>query len=192
MATVRRRLQPEKRRDEIVAAAERLLRRDGGKVRVDDIVRAAGAAKGTFYLYFETWDDLLATLRSKVVAEVVAAHPMPAPGEAIDWLALLNRQAVAFIDAAIEMGGLHEVLYHSDFTVRRPPPLEEDAIARFVEIVAAGQAAGDFPAGDAATTAQLLFGTIHQALDMIVAGADRKRTLAALERILRASLSRAA
>jgi AcrR family transcriptional regulator len=183
----RRRLQPEARRGEIISAAEKLLRRDGPGVRVEDVVREAGAAKGTFYLYFATWDDLLVALRSRIVAQFDTANPTP-PARDTDWAAFLDQQVTAFADAAVAMGALHEVLYHSDFAVRWPPPVEEDAVARFVDIVEAGQRAGVFGAIDAVPTARLLFGAIHQAVDLIAAGADRDRTLTALKSILRRSL----
>ena len=60
---VRRRLSPEARKLEIIEAAERLLQARGEHVRVEDVVREAGVAKGTFFLYFPTWDDLLEAIR---------------------------------------------------------------------------------------------------------------------------------
>ena len=51
-AARRRRVEPEVRRQEIIEAAEKLLTVNGPDVRVEDIVHEAGAAKGTFYLFF--------------------------------------------------------------------------------------------------------------------------------------------
>jgi AcrR family transcriptional regulator len=62
-AARRRRLEPEVRRQEVIEAAEKLLTVNG----VEDIVHEAGAAKGTFYLYFPTWDDLLEAIRGRLV-----------------------------------------------------------------------------------------------------------------------------
>ena len=39
---------------------------------VDDIVRAAGVAKGTFYLYFETKDDVVNAVAERMVERVAA------------------------------------------------------------------------------------------------------------------------
>src|SRR5215468_6049285 len=114
--SIRRRLDPEVRRQEIIEAAERLLRRDGPNVRVEDVVREAGAAKGTFYLYFPTWDDLLDAIRRRLVVAFDAVHPIQLDRDAsVDWPKLLDRLAVAFVDAIIGMGGLHTVLWHTDF-----------------------------------------------------------------------------
>jgi AcrR family transcriptional regulator len=183
-----RRRAPEVRRDEILRAAEALLKRDGSKVRVEDVVRVAGIAKGTFYLYFPTWDDLLASLRSNAAAAFVRKHPMPAPHEGVDWMALLNAQVGAFIDATLSMGKLHEELYHSDFAVRCPPPAEEDAVQRFIEIISEGQRAGAFAGFDTVPVAKLLFAAIHRSVDEIAAGEHRAAAVAALERVLEAVL----
>jgi AcrR family transcriptional regulator len=56
-------VKPERRRDEILAAALRLFNERGfAETTVGDIARAAGAATGTVYLYFPSKDDVLAGL----------------------------------------------------------------------------------------------------------------------------------
>lgn len=58
----------------ILAAAARLFREKGVRaVSVDEIVRGAGIAKGTFYLYFKTKDDLLEKLAETVVLQMAQA-----------------------------------------------------------------------------------------------------------------------
>ena len=65
----RRRLKPAVRRSELLDAALRVLRSKGpAKVRVEDVTRAAGAAKGTFYLYFSSWEDLLVAVREHLLS----------------------------------------------------------------------------------------------------------------------------
>lgn len=60
---MRTRKQPEERRREIFAAAERLFTEQGyAATTVADITKAAGVAKGTFFYYFETKDALLAAI----------------------------------------------------------------------------------------------------------------------------------
>src|SRR3954466_10165763 len=113
---VRRRLTPAARKLEIVEAAERLLQAQGSRVRVEDVAREAGVAKGTFFLYFPSWDDLLEGIRERLIAAFDQAHPLP--GEAhgpIDWPALLERQADAFIDFTLARRGFGAAIFHSDF-----------------------------------------------------------------------------
>ncbi len=59
---------PEVRRAEILAVADDLFRTRGyAATPVADIVRAAGVAKGTFYYYFRTKQEVLAALAHQIV-----------------------------------------------------------------------------------------------------------------------------
>lgn len=187
----RRRLDPEVRRREIIEAAERLLKAGGPDVRVEDVVREAGAAKGTFYLYFPTWDDLLEVLRGRLVTAFDEAHPVPDAGVP-DWLRLFESVAVAFVDAVVAMGGLHAVLFHSDFAQRRPVAAADHPVNRLTALIHAGQKAGTFAKVDPAATGRLLFAVIHEAADAVAAGEDQKRALAAMRWVLRRTLAREA
>src|SRR5437879_13352047 len=96
---LRRRLQPEARKLEIIEAAERLLQAHGFRVRVEDVVREAGVAKGAFFLDFPTWEDLLETVRQRLVSEFDAAYPLPSEVDGpVDWPSLVGWQAGAFLD----------------------------------------------------------------------------------------------
>jgi AcrR family transcriptional regulator len=189
----RRRLEPEVRRQEIIEAAERLLTRDGPNVRVEDVVREAGAAKGTFYLYFPTWDDLLEAIRERIVVAFDAAHPLQIEARAqADWPELLDWLAVAFVDAIVGMGGLHAVLWHTDFARRRPIPPANNPINRLTAVIRAGQGAGAFARIDAVLGGRLLFAVIHETADALAGGEDRERALAAMRWILRRALEQEA
>jgi AcrR family transcriptional regulator len=189
----RRRLEPEVRRQEIIEAAERLLTRDGSNVRVEDVVREAGAAKGTFYLYFPTWDDLLEAIRGRLVVAFDATHPLQIEAcTQADWPQLLDWLAVAFVDAIVGMGGLHAVLWHTDFAQRRPMPPTDNPINRLTTVIRAGQGAGAFARVDAALAGRLLFAVIHETADALVGGEDRECALAAMRWILRRTLEQEA
>lgn len=57
-----------KTREKLVAAAIELFARKGfDKTTVDEIVAEAGVAKGTFYLYFKSKDDLIRELAFEVM-----------------------------------------------------------------------------------------------------------------------------
>lgn len=185
---VRRRLQPEERKLEIVEAAERLLQVHGSRVRVEDVVREAGVAKGTFFLYFPSWDDLLDTIRQRLVSEFDAAHPLPTEVDGpVDWPALVDGQAEAFIDFASARQGIGEALFHSDFTERRP--LADNAILRLSAVIRAGQEAEAFGPVDPEPTARLMFAAIDEAARAVAGGADRAAVLAALRTLLRRALA---
>lgn len=60
-----------RRREDLVdAAVEAFAARGVAGTSVDDIVRAAGVAKGTFYLYFETRDDVVTAVAERLVEAV--------------------------------------------------------------------------------------------------------------------------
>ena len=182
---MRRRLQPDARRLEIIAAAEKLLKKHGTDVRVEDVVAEARAAKGTFYTYFATWDDLLEAIRARKVAEVEkAAGPILAFGPQTDWPKVLPSLAVILIDFIVASGGLHEALFHSAFTRNRPEPPEKRLAARLAQVVKAGMAAGAYARLDPEPAGALISAVIHETADQILAGADRKRALKALNHML--------
>jgi AcrR family transcriptional regulator len=185
---LRRRLRPEARKLEILEAAERLLQEGGARVRVEDVVRAAGVAKGTFFLYFPSWDDLLEAIRERLIAQFDTAHPMPTGEDGpIDWPGLVTDQACAFVDFVVSRQGLGEAIFHSDFAERRPPA--DNAVARLAAVIRAGQAARAFGPVDPEPTARLIFAVIHEAADAIAEGMDRKAMLAALQDLLGRALA---
>ena len=184
----RRRLQPEQRKREIVEAAERLLQAHGPNVRVEDVVREAGVAKGTFFLYFPTWDDLLETVRGRLVSAFDTAHPQPTEVDGpVDWPALVEAQAAACIDFTLSRRTLGETIFHSEFAERRP--LADNGVQRLVAVIRAGQEADAFGPVDPEPTARLLFAAIHEAADAVAGGAARDAVIPALQALLRRALA---
>lgn len=187
-APQRRRLQPEARKREIVEAAERLLQANGTRVRVEDVVREAGVAKGTFFLYFPTWDDLLETIRERLVATFDAAYPLPTETDGpVDWPAVLDAQAAAFIEFASTRQGIGQALFHSDFADRRPAV--DHAVMRITAVIRAGQEALAFAPVDPEPTARLLYAAIDEAARAVAGGADHAGMTAALQSLLRRALA---
>ena len=76
-----------RRRGLVEAAVAVFLEKGVKAASVDDIVRTAGVAKGTFYLYFETKDDVVNAVAERMVedvatrVEVLAAAPDRSPIE---------------------------------------------------------------------------------------------------------------
>ncbi len=185
---VRRRLRPEARKLEIVEAAERLLQAHGKRVRVEDVVREAGVAKGTFFLYFPSWDDLLATVRERLVAELDAAYPLPTEVDGpVDWPTVAAGLAAAYIDFASARQGIGQALFHSDFAERHTSP--DNAVTRLSAIIRAGQEAEAFGPVDPEPTALLLFAGMDEAARAVAAGADRDAMVAALQTLIRRALA---
>jgi len=188
----RRRLAPDARKVELLEAAERVLRKRGAaETRVADVARAAGAAKGTFYLYFASWEDLLRELRKRAFStfDRRLAPALP-PADAADWWRLVDALAAGFVDFVLELEGLHEAIFHGAIADERPRDPATDAVARVARFLEAGAAAGAFARLDAEPTARLVFAMLHAAADAIAAGDDRERVLRALHVTLRRVLRR--
>jgi AcrR family transcriptional regulator len=54
------------RRTSLLEAAERVLTERGLSATVADITEAAGVAKGTFYLYFSTKEDVIRAVQARL------------------------------------------------------------------------------------------------------------------------------
>ncbi len=185
---LRQRLAPEARKLEIVEAAERALRARGRRVRVEDVVREAGMAKGAFFLCFPSWDDLLETIRERIVDQFHSSNPLPTERERpVDWPEVLTAQADAYIDHTLLHRGIGEAVFHSPFARRRP--LLDDAILRLTAIIRAGREAEAFGAVDPEPTARLLFAAIEETANVLAAGGEREPVMATLHDFLGRSLA---
>lgn len=155
----RRKVSEEERLDAILSGAAKLFRDQGvAAVSIDEIVAAAGIAKGTFYLYFRSKDALLAALAERLVEQMAttaeAAGAVPAP--ALDRFAVAVGamrhvdQGERYLAEALdrpENGALHERANVA--LVRRLGPVLAD-------IVETGKSEGVFDVEDALSTVQFL------------------------------------
>jgi AcrR family transcriptional regulator len=189
-AEVRRRLEPDERRQEILDAAERVLRRMGVRARVDDVVREARVAKGTFYVYFDSWDELVLALRRGLFEEFAWQYPQvrEAPQNG-DWLGHIEKLAEAIVDFTLELEGLHDAIFHTGIT---PPKGVEvpHAETMFAEILRQGRDAKVLSVADPEATGRLVFAVVHETVDAICDGQSRKRAMTAMKDFLRRALAR--
>jgi AcrR family transcriptional regulator len=73
-SVAKRKKTPEIRRSDLIAAAKKAFAKKGvADAAVSDIVRAAGVAQGTFYLYFDTKGDIVNALAEQMAETMVAA-----------------------------------------------------------------------------------------------------------------------
>jgi AcrR family transcriptional regulator len=188
MVTKRRRLTPDARRVEILEAAIDVIRDRGpADTRVEDITDAAGAAKGTFYLYFPSWDDLLVAIRSHIVKTYISDMEKRFEAARTGWWDAFEKECVFFIDFILELGGLHEAVFHgpiTDHSVDRPP-LAETFIA---EVLKEGIASGACRPVDTENAARLIFSVLHETADGIARSGDREQKLDTLMDLLRSWL----
>jgi len=186
----RRRLHPDVRRAELVQAAVEVLRSRGPDAcRVEDITRRAGTAKGNFYRYFPTWDDLLLAVRDHLLDSYRADLTQRYAGRSsIDWWVALDGEIERGIDFQLELGGLHDAVFHGRAALSRPVETSRSAASILAWFLAAGIADGAFAPVDVEATAPLLFDLLHGATDTIEAGMDRHKVLAAVLQIVHRTL----
>ncbi len=185
----RRRLRPDARRIELLEAALQVLK-DRGPIdaRVEDVTAAAGAAKGTFYLYFSSWEDLLVAVRAHLLSNYVTEMKNRFPDEGLaDWWSAFENECIHFIDFIDELGDLHKAVFHGPIADR---PIDEALSS--TRIIAAmlrqGIASGACRSVAVDPAARLVFSVMHTTADSIAQSGDRESHLAALFELLRAWL----
>jgi len=186
----RRRLAPAERRRELLDAAVAVLRAQGpDRCRVEDITSAAGTAKGNFYRYFPTWDDLLVAVRDHLrdgyAAEV---RRRMADQAVIDWWAVLEEESLGFLRFQLDLGGLHDAVFHGPAARTRPIDDRHSAAALVADLLRGGMREGAFAVVDPEPTASLVFHLLHGAADDIRAGAEFDVVAAAVLEVLRGAL----
>jgi len=160
------------RRGDLLDAAARLFVERGYEATtVEDIARAAGVAKGTFYLYFRTKDQLLTALRQAFVDDLVQrVSQLQRPRGRGGWRSYIDGLVGTAIDAHVAARELHDVVTHGPH--ERPHARhgagEADPIRIMLrEITMSGVAAGAFRLKDPGTAADLVYDMLHAAADHV-------------------------
>lgn len=185
----RRRLRPDARRVELLQAALRVLREKGPlDARVEDVTEAAGAAKGTFYLYFSSWDDLLIQIRGHLLSTYVSEmHKRFAAAVLSDWWTAFERECIHFIDFVVELGDLHKAIFHGP-VVDRSLDAAPSAEALLAGMLRTGIDSGACRTVEVDAAAPLLFSLLHTTADNVAQKGNREHYLAAMFDLLRAWL----
>lgn len=127
MRTVKK---PEERKAEMVEAAAKLFTMQGFvKTSVAEIVAAVDVAKGLFYYYFTTKDDMV-----KAVAEGWASHCEDVICRIADAPLTGHEKLTAVLDSEI-WGRLKETPFFADLCLPQHAALYEDAVTRITDHV---------------------------------------------------------
>jgi AcrR family transcriptional regulator len=185
------------RRLEILDAGERVFLAKGvAKASVDDIVAAAGVAKGTFYLYFASKEALVHALRERWVESIqarVAEAEARVPRD--DWAKRLSTWIEAGTLAYFARIDVHDVLFHGDdFHPCADGPMSlsnNKVVVDLTEFLRSGAAAGAWRVRDPKLLAVMLFHALHGGIDFVVAQkkrVDKKQLIADLDEFFRRAL----
>ena len=182
----RRRLKPEARRTELIEAALTVLRgREPGEVRIEDVTRAAGAAKGTFYLYFSSWNELMTAVRDHVLNAYIERllDRFASVGTAAEWWTALDEECSRFVDFHLELGTVHKAIFHGDDpdSSLQADHSDQRLIARLIRQGVALRACRPV---DEDTAAPLVFALLHSTADSVSRGGERESRLEVLITLL--------
>ena len=182
----RRRLRPDVRRVELLEAALQVLRDRGPRnARVEDVTAAAGAAKGTFYLYFSSWEDLLVQVRAHILSNY---HSEMAKRFAVtasfDWWSAFEKECLHFVDFVEGLGELHNAIFHGPIADRPLDPAIS-AYTLIAGMLRRGIAFGACRPVKIDAAARLVFSVLHTTADNIVQTGERERYLDAMCDLLR-------
>jgi AcrR family transcriptional regulator len=158
---------PEQRRDELMNAAERLFLAHGvGATTIEQITSRAEVAKGTFYLYFSSKDDILAALRDRFALELLAKIKAAiAEKKKEDWKGKLAAWAAATVSGYVESIRLHDILFYGSRPAAREGLVDNIVIDHLVELLKAGATQGAWSIDDPRSTAVFLFSGLHGIVD---------------------------
>jgi AcrR family transcriptional regulator len=157
------------RRAELTSVAAAVFSERGvANTAVSDIVKAAGVAQGTFYLYFDSKDDILLAVVELIVAQMVAAidSAFHMPGaSAVEKLLALSDIFVGF-DTDPSASDLTDFMHRPENRALHDRMAEQftPALFPFVEsIVEQGVAEGAFEVPDTVAAAWFVLGGLQSA-----------------------------
>ena len=167
-----------------------------GRTTVSDITDAAGVAKGTFYLYFDSKDHLVAALKERFVDQILEhASTLYARVGRDDWWQLVDDTLTSFVDLMLDNRDMIHVMVQEGMTPETSPYFAEcqrRVDEMFATAIQMGIDAGAFSVGDPVLMSRFL----HYAMDGAISHAimydqelDRDRVIAAARELVRKVLA---
>ncbi|WP_116137543.1 TetR/AcrR family transcriptional regulator [Trinickia diaoshuihuensis] len=173
---------PETRRNDIMNAAQRLFVEHGvAATTVDHITAAAEVAKGTFYLYFTSKDELLAALGARFGEQLLDAIHKATRRIDGDWRDKLAAWAKAYATGYLASVRVHDAVFSGTWSHPHDGELNNCVVDDLERLLEEGKRSLAWSIDDTRMTAVFLFGGIHSMVDHL------SRTK---NRMTRASLAR--
>ena len=157
----------EERRADLMDAAVKLFIEKGvAPTTIEQITAGARVAKGTFYLHFNSKEDVLAALRERFVRGLLegierAVEERPAD----DWPGKLAAWAKASIECHFDALSLHDIVFHEFPAHSREEHSDNVLVAHLAGLLDGGTAAGAWHVEDSRFTAVFLFHGFHGIVD---------------------------
>lgn len=158
---------PEKRRNDIMNAAESLLVEQGvAATTVDQITAGANVAKGTFYLYFASKDELLGALGDRFGRKLLDGIQAAVAKQPEDDLhARLSAWAKACALGYLDSIRVHDALFWDQWPRTREGLVDNIVIDDLHRMLSEGKKVGAWSIVDTRAAAVFLFTGIHSVVD---------------------------
>jgi len=155
-----------KRAELAAVAAGVFIERGVARTAVSDIVSAAGIAQGTFYLYFESKDDLVVAVADRFVAEIGAVLEASVSGPGSPAPARLRSlvETLSALSASPSNLAMAEFLHRRENQAlhdRLTEPLAERLFVLVESVVAQGAAEGSMVVTEAGPAAWFVLGGLQ-------------------------------
>lgn len=148
-------------------AARRLFLEQGvASTTIEQITSRAEVAKGTFYLYFSSKEDVLAAMGDRYGDELLAkiqAAVAKKPEE--DWKGKLQAWARAAVSGYLDSIRLHDILFYGSRPPTREGLVDNVVIDHLFDLLRGGAKAGAWSIDDPRFTAVFLFSGLHGVVD---------------------------
>jgi AcrR family transcriptional regulator len=158
---------PDVRRTELMDAAVRIFSEKGiPRTTVSDITESAGVAKGTFYLYFDSKEQLLGALKERLVDEILEhANSQYARVGSEDWWALVDSVIESFVDFMLERRDMVYVLMQEGGHATDSDDVFIECEAKVDAMFASGIKAGVDAGAFRTTDPEMIAKFFHHAID---------------------------
>lgn len=162
----------EVRLEELMASAQNLFLAKGVQATtISEIVEDAQVAKGTFYHYFESKNEMLAALAKRYTERFLEQLELAVDACAPDdWTARLRVWITANIETYLDTYPIHDIVYTNHHHHDRGNSEKNAILTQLLTILEGGAQAGAWPPHDLRLMAQLIYGGIHGATDDAIAG----------------------
>ncbi len=158
---------PEERREELMNAAERLFLKHGvGPTTIEQITLAADVAKGTFYLYFSSKEDVLAALEERFSRDLLTKIKSAVEEEPEkDWRGKLAAWVAACVHGYLDSIRLHDILFYTTRQTTREGLVDNIVIDHLVELLQCGADEGVWSIDSPRPLAVFVFSGLHAVVD---------------------------
>ena len=160
---------PEERSNDLLAAARAVfLKRGVAAATVDEITERAGVSKGTFYLYFDSKEEVVGALWQQYIEHFLSIGESALNDVRLEPLPKLIRVFEELTSYVIRNANLHRLVYRSTASLEFSRRNNRQLITMIADVIKAGVASGDLVATDPEVTIRILFhgicGAIHDAI----------------------------